>query len=281
MCFSASLISSPPLCFSYTPSQSHKGMRGRNEREESKQACGGAEREEWSRTKTWRWRKEGKWCWIWGCCASRIKSRQSSVCLAYVDEHMSVWLYACFLCVLWLHVMCVCVGTDVFVLYSVYVCMCMRADSAGSAAHHATANCWLHSTCFVLDLLCSAPIISLGACAELDWELCLTHCYSSLPLQLFSPWLCAAEDTSADISSRLRTQQMVRHLSPTVLAHSLDLSLGLKPVYSAWWHYDNQEGISSVPLPVWRLPGVCFGMVWHAELHRLTDSLVFPVLWHS
>lgn len=29
MCFSASLISSPPLCFSYTPSQFHKGMRGR------------------------------------------------------------------------------------------------------------------------------------------------------------------------------------------------------------------------------------------------------------
>lgn len=28
-CFSASLISSPPLCFWYTPSQSNKGMRGR------------------------------------------------------------------------------------------------------------------------------------------------------------------------------------------------------------------------------------------------------------
>lgn len=34
--------------------------------------------------------------------------------------------------------MCVYVGTNVFVLYSVYVCMRMHADSAlaGSAAHH-------------------------------------------------------------------------------------------------------------------------------------------------
>lgn len=46
MCSSTSLISSPPLCFSYTPSQSHKGMRGRNEREESKQARGGKENKE-------------------------------------------------------------------------------------------------------------------------------------------------------------------------------------------------------------------------------------------
>lgn len=59
MCVSASLISTPPLCFSYTTSRSHKGMRGRNKREESKQASDGAEREreEWrSRTKMWRWR---------------------------------------------------------------------------------------------------------------------------------------------------------------------------------------------------------------------------------
>lgn len=79
----------------------------------------------------------------------------------------------------------------------------MRADSAlaGSAAHH-TANCWLHSTCFVLALLCSAPIISLGACTELDRELCLTHCYSSLSLQLFSPWFSIAEGTSVRVSSK-------------------------------------------------------------------------------
>lgn len=39
-------------------------------------------------------------------------------------------------------------------------------------------------------------------------------------------------------------------------------------------------GISSIPLPVWRLPGVCFGIVWHADLHLLSDSLEFAGLWH-
>lgn len=114
-------------------------------------------------------------------------------------------------------------GTNVLVRLNVRVCVCACRLSSDwlCGSSHATANCWLHGTCFVLALLCSVPIISLGADAELEAELCLTRCYQSFPSQLFSPWLCAAEDTSACISSRLRTQQTVRHLSPCSFPWSL------------------------------------------------------------
>lgn len=120
MCVSASLISTPPLCFSYTTSRSHKGMRGRNKREESKQASDGAEREreEWrSRTKMWRWR------------GNEVEYKDVELPnRAGAAERM------CFVCCA--ECMHVCVRLK---LYSVYVCWCMRAaDSAlaGSAAHH-------------------------------------------------------------------------------------------------------------------------------------------------
>lgn len=64
--------------------------------------------------------------------------------------------------------MCVCTAEAVFSL-CVLVYACSRLSSGWLCSpSHATANCWLHSTCFVLTLLCSAPIISPGACAELD-----------------------------------------------------------------------------------------------------------------
>lgn len=237
MCFSASLISSPPLCFSYTPSQSHKGTRGRRANKpvvvQGGRSGAGQRRGDGGRTGN---EVESE------AVVPLGPNQDSPVCVCLLTwmnlclcgcMHVFSVFYDCVSCVFaWAPVylcgwMYACVSGW---RCSQFVCVCACRLSSGwlCSSSYTTANCWLHSTCFVLALLCSAPIISPGACAELDGELCLTRCYSSLPLQLFSPWLCAAEDTSAGVLSRLRTQQTVRYLSPTILAHSLDLSPGLK-----------------------------------------------------
>lgn len=151
MCFSASLISSPPLCLLYTPSQSHKGMRGRRANKpvvlQRGRSGAGQRRGDGGR--------RGNEVESEAVVPLGPKSRQSSVCsLAYVDEHVPAWLYACF-CVC-LMIVCSCAGTDVLVrpnvcmcaLLEVYsVCVCVRVCacrlSSGwlCSSSHATANC--------------------------------------------------------------------------------------------------------------------------------------------
>lgn len=190
-CFSASLISSPPLCFSYTPSQSNKGMRGRKANKpvvvQRGRSVAGQRHED-------RGRRGNE---VESEPAVPLGPNQDSPVCVCLPTWMNMYLCDCAPMYLWLNV-CMCVQSCI-------QCMCADSALAGSAAHH-TANCWLHSTCFVLALLCSAPIISLGACTELDRELCLTHCYSSLSLQLFSPWFIIAEDTSVRVRSKLSTK---------------------------------------------------------------------------
>ena len=158
--------------FSYTTSRSHKGMRGRKANKPVMvQRERGEERR--SRTKMWRWRgneskdvvppnQDSPVCVCW---CSWMK-----MCLVCWAECTYMYMYMC---------VCVCMAEAVFSL-CVLVFACSRLSSGWlCSSSHATANCWLHSTCFVLALLCSAPIISPGACAELVGELCLTRRDSS------------------------------------------------------------------------------------------------------
>lgn len=260
-CFSASLISSPPLCFSHTPSQSNKETRGRkaNKPVVQRGRRGAGQRHEDGGNEV-------------ECCASGTKWRQSSDCLLYCARTCT--------CVNCMHA--VLETPCMFFVWSFTLCLCVayacRLSSGWlCSSSHSQLLITQHLFCPRSTLFCAyyqpgslhrirqralSNTLLLKSLSSAVFSL-VQHCRGNL-----CPCLLKAEHRAG------------KHLSPAVLAHSLNLSLELKPVYSVWWHYDNQERISSVPLPVSELPGVCFGTVWHAGRRWLAWSLEFHMLGH-
>lgn len=183
------------------------------------------------------------------------------VCLP-IDEHVPVLLYARF-CVLWLCVTCA------PIYYSMYVCMCVWS--------YIQCMCVVYACRLSSGWLCSSSHSQLLITQHLFCPRSTLFCAYYQPGSLHRIRQRALSNTlllkslSSAVFSLVQhcrghlcpcllkaKHRAVKHLSPAVLAHSLNLSLELKPVYSVWWHYDNQERISSIPLPVQGAPWCVF-----------------------
>lgn len=184
-------------------------MTQRNEREESKQACGGIRSEAEQRCGD-EGKGEMKWNLRMLCLEDQIKRVQCvfafyvSVFCVYIQMHsVLVRLNVC------MHVyLCVCVC----------VCVTQLWLALQLITRYSQLLITRHLFCPRSTLFCAYYQPGSGRRIRgraLSNTLLLK--FSSL---LFPPWLCAAEDTSACISSRLRTQQTVRHLGPCSICWS-------------------------------------------------------------